>query len=375
MPESQASGLRFAARQTRPIPLSARFACEPGELLALVGPSGSGKTTILRCIAGLHRPPDAAISCNGESWADTQHGGFMPPQRRRVGMVFQHYALFPHLSALANVAAPLAHLTREARAAKAREWLARVHLDGLEARRPAELSGGQQQRVALARALAREPAVLLLDEPFSAVDQVTRRKLVRELAQMRVELRMPIVLVTHDLSEARMLADQMCILHHGAVLQAGPPDTVLARPCSVQVARQIDTRNIFAGKIGGHDAAAATTWIEWQSFRIEAHHRPEFPVGAAVAWMMPSESVILHRRDRSSRGEHENPVQGVVSECVKLGEITQIVLRVDPERNIGIAVSLPTHVAQRNNLAVGVTATVSLLKNAIHLMPPEDVAQ
>ena len=368
-----ASGLRFEARQAKPIALDAQLACAPGELLALVGPSGSGKTTLLRCIAGLHNPAQGSISCNGLAWYDSAGGVHVPPQERRVGMLFQHYALFPHLNARENVAAALSHLPYREQDAKAREWLARVHLDGLEERRPATLSGGQQQRVALARALAREPLALLLDEPFSAVDQVTRRKLVRELAQMRTDLRMPIVLVTHDLTEARMLADAMCIIHHGTTLQSGSPEEILNRPASVQVARQIDMRNLFAARVTAHDAASATTWIEWRGLRLEARYRPDFNVGTEVAWLVPNEMVVLHRRDRPSRGDHENPVAGTIAECLALGENTQAVLHTNADGE-GITFSVPTHVARRNGLAVGAAATVSLLKEAIHLMASEEAS-
>jgi molybdate transport system ATP-binding protein len=165
---SSRPGLAVSLRQSAPIPLAARFDCEGGELLALVGPSGSGKTTILRCIAGLNHPGAGAVSCAGEVWLDTAKRISLAPQRRSVGIVFQHYALFPHMSALKNVEAAMAHVGAGERAARARDLLQLVHLSGLEGRRPRELSGGQQQRVALARALARDPAVLLLDEPFSA---------------------------------------------------------------------------------------------------------------------------------------------------------------------------------------------------------------
>jgi molybdate transport system ATP-binding protein len=370
MPEWD-GGLRFQGRQARPIALDAELACDRGQLLALVGPSGSGKTTVLRCIAGLHRPLHGSVSCGDQHWYDSARAVHVPPQSRRVGMLFQHYALFPHLSAQDNVAAALSHLPHRERATRARDWLARVHLEGMEKRRPATLSGGQQQRVALARALAREPLALLLDEPFSAVDQVTRRKLVRELAQMRADLRMPIVLVTHDLTEARMLADVMCIIHHGKTLQSAPPEEMLTRPANVQVARQVDIRNLFEGRVAGHDIQTGTTWLEWRGRRLEARHRPGLAIGAPVAWMIPTENVVLHRRDRPSRGDHENPVSGTLSECLFLGETLHAVLQPDGGGYDGITFSVPAHVARRNGLATGVAATISLLKEAIHLMPPE----
>ncbi len=206
------TGLRVQLRQAGPIPLAVDLRCGAGELLALVGPSGSGKSTILRTIAGLYTPHEGWVSCGAAVWLDTAGGIVLPPHRRRVGLVFQSYALFPHLTAIGNVMAALAHRPRAEREPQARALLRLVHLDGLENRRPAALSGGQQQRVAVARALAREPAVLLLDEPFSAVDRRTRRRLHEELRELRGAVAVPIILVTHDLDEATALADRLCVL-------------------------------------------------------------------------------------------------------------------------------------------------------------------
>jgi len=233
-------GLRVTVEQSGPIPLSATFACAPGELLALVGPSGSGKSTILRTIAGLYRPASGKIQCNGDVWFDASADLAVPPYRRSVGFVFQSYALFPHMTALDNVRAALTHRPAQERVERARALLRLVHLDGLEGRRPAALSGGQQQRVAVARALARDPAVLLLDEPFSAVDRRTRRNLHRELRELRATVSMPIVLVTHDLDEAADLADNLCVLDRGETLQTGPAAEVLSAPASARVREALD---------------------------------------------------------------------------------------------------------------------------------------
>ena len=233
-------GLRLKIAQAGPIPFAAELTCAPGEMLAIVGPSGAGKTTLLRAIAGLYRPAAGQISCGGETWLDTAAGIDVPPHRRRVGLVFQSYALFPHMSALANVAAAMGRHPRGERAARARALLARVHLEGFEDRRPAALSGGQQQRVAVARALAREPAVLLLDEPFSAVDRRTRRQMHADLASLRQTLAIPILLVTHDLDEAGALADRLCVLDRGETLQTGPPAEVKSAPSSPRVRDALD---------------------------------------------------------------------------------------------------------------------------------------
>ncbi len=233
-------GLRVSVKQSHPIPLAAEFCCAPGELLALVGPSGSGKTTILRAIAGLYRPHHGLIACNGNTWLDTEKGNDTPPYLRSVGFVFQSYALFPHMTALENVKAAHGHRPRSERVDRARSLLRLVHLEGLEDRRPAALSGGQQQRVAIARALARDPGVLLLDEPFSAVDRRTRRGLHRELQELRAEVSIPIVLVTHDLDEAADLADLLCVLDHGESLLNGRTRDVLAQPASERVRHALD---------------------------------------------------------------------------------------------------------------------------------------
>ncbi|WP_342163159.1 ABC transporter ATP-binding protein [Methylobacterium sp. SD21] len=239
------SGLHVRLRQDGPIPLAVDLACGPSELLALVGPSGGGKTTVLRTIAGLYRPGEGQVTCGGTAWLDTGSGIDLAPHRRRVGMVFQSYALFPHMTALGNVVAAMGHLPEARRAERARALLRLVHLDGLGERRPSALSGGQQQRVAVARALARDPDVLLLDEPFAAVDRRTRRRLQEELGELRATLRIPIVLVTHDLDEAVRLADRLCVLDRGTTLQSGRPGEVLGSPAGSRVREALDLDGVM----------------------------------------------------------------------------------------------------------------------------------
>jgi molybdate transport system ATP-binding protein len=216
--------LEVMAQAIAPIPLDVAFRVEPGELLALVGHSGSGKTTLLRTIAGLWRPATARVRVGGTVWLDTRTGVNLAPHRRRVGVVFQNYALFPHMTAAQNVMAAL----DAPYLAEATRLLDLVNLHGLADRKPAQLSGGQQQRVAVARALARKPAALLLDEPFSAVDRATRDKLYAEIIALRAHLAMPVVLVTHDMNEAQLLADRMVVIEKGQVVRAGTTAQVMA---------------------------------------------------------------------------------------------------------------------------------------------------
>ena len=362
------SGLRVRLRQAHPVVLDAAFECGAGELLALVGPSGSGKTTVLRCIAGLATPRDGLVTCNAETWLDTGRGAVVTPQRRRVGLVFQHYALFPHLDALSNVASAMSHHPRRERAARASALLARVNMEGLESRRPSELSGGQRQRVALARALARDPRVLLLDEPFSAVDQLTRRRLRLELAQLRREIRIPMVLVTHDLDEAQILGDRLSVLHHGRTLQTGATHDVIHHPASALVARLLDHRNVFTGVVSRHDEPGRRTWLRWAGAEIECALATRFTPGTRVDWLIPESHVVMHRRERPSRGEHENPVHGVARDVVLLGGDARITLDVDGVP-APLAFEISAHVAARNRVRPGAGISVSLLASGIHLMP------
>ena len=365
---TESSGLRVRLRQERPVVLDVAFECGAGELLALVGPSGSGKTTVLRCIAGLASPPEGEVTCNGETWLDARDGAVASPQQRRVGLVFQHYALFPHLDALANVACAMTHRPRRERAEWARTLLARVNMEGLEARRPADLSGGQRQRVALARALARDPQVLLLDEPFSAVDQLTRRRLRLELAQLRREIRIPMVLVTHDLDEAQLLGDRLSVLHHGRTLQTGRMQDVIRHPASALVARLIDHRNVFSGVVSRHDEPAGKTWLAWAGSEIECQLATRFAPGDRVNWLVPESYVVMHRRERPSRGEHENPVRGIARDVVILGGDARVTLDIEGA-GAPLSFEVSAHVAARNRVTAGAEISVSLLANGIHVMP------
>jgi molybdate transport system ATP-binding protein len=360
-------GLALRLKATTPIPLDLSLEAAPGELLAIVGPSGAGKSTTLRAIAGLHHAFEGRIACGGEVWRDSASARDLPAHRRRVGLVFQDYALFPHMTALANVMAAMGHLPSPQRASHAAALLARVHLAGLEERRPVELSGGQQQRVAVARALARDPAVLLLDEPFSAVDRATRRRLQVELANLRQGLAIPIILVTHDLDEAASLADRMVLMHRGRGLQTAPPAEMLARPASAEVARLLDLRNLFTGEILAHEAGL--TRLRWGEQLLEAAPMPSLPPGTAVDWLIGAGGVVLHRRGRPSAGERENPVSGTITALLPMGEEMRVTLNVGDPEGRQLTFALPRHAAQRNGLAVNEACSVSLLRDALHVMP------
>lgn len=362
-------GLEVELERAGPIPLAARFVCAPGEVLALVGPSGGGKSTILRAIAGVYRPAAGRIAVNGEVWLDTATGRRTAPHRRSVGLVFQNYALFPHMSALGNIMAAMGHVPAPERPGRGRALMELVHLAGLEARMPAEISGGQQQRIAVARALAREPAVLLLDEPFAAVDKTTRLRLYREIAELRHLLDMPVVLVTHDLDEAVMLADRMSVLHRGRTLQTDTPQRITTRPASAEVARLVDLRNLFEARVKRALPGRGLMLLDWDGREIEAAANAGFAPGDAVSWVIPDGFVVPHRRDRPSRGERENPVSGAIESVLNIGPNAHVVLGIPGARH-PLHFSVPSHVARRNGFTAGAPATVTLLAEGIHLMPP-----
>jgi molybdate transport system ATP-binding protein len=212
---------------------------DAGSIVVLFGPSGSGKTTVLRAIAGLDRPDRGVIRFGPETWLDTPSGTFVAPQARRVGCVFQDTALFPHLTVRGNVEYGVGERDRAARTARTSDVLALVELADKAGSFPRELSGGQGQRAALARALAPRPRLLLLDEPFTALDSPVRirmRRLVRTLVR---DLGIAAVLVTHDRNEAIALGDQMIVLAGGRVRQVGAVLEVLRRPADVEAARSV----------------------------------------------------------------------------------------------------------------------------------------
>jgi ABC-type Fe3+/spermidine/putrescine transport system ATPase subunit len=227
------------------------FLIQPGELFTLLGPSGCGKTTTLRLIAGLEEPDEGEILLNGEPVAAPRRGIFVVPDKRQMGMVFQSYAIWPHLTVFENVAFPLR--VRRGTAAVVRDRvlqaLEMVGLAGLEARGSTELSGGQQQRVALARALVYTPAILLLDEPLSNLDAKLREQMRFELRALQKKLKLTILYVTHDQTEAMTLSDRIAVVHRGRFEQVGEPVDVYEKPATSFVGEFLGRTVMLEGTI------------------------------------------------------------------------------------------------------------------------------
>jgi molybdate transport system ATP-binding protein len=275
-----------------------------GEMIAVIGPNGAGKTTLLRALAGLLSLGGGRIAMDDVVLDEPASGRFLPPEKRPIGVVFQDYLLFPHLSAMDNVAFGLRSrgTTKSDARARARVWLERVGLDGQAGSRPRALSGGQAQRVALARALITEPRLLLLDEPLAAVDVSTRAEVRRTLKHALADFAGVRILVTHDPLEAATLASRIIVIEAGKVAQAGSVAEVTARPRSRWVADMLGL-NLYQGRSRGT--------------RIELNAKAELITatphdGDAFAIVMPN-AVTLHRDhpDSSARNVWPGVVDGL----------------------------------------------------------------
>jgi molybdate transport system ATP-binding protein len=275
-----------------PFALDFEFEAPAGSITALFGPSGSGKSTVLRAIAGLQSMDVARVSCGGATWTDTAAGVAVPPHRRPVGFVFQDYALFPHLTVREQLALSLGHRPAAERPARIDSLLQLVQLQELGDRHPAALSGGQQQRAALARALARDPAVLLLDEPFAAVDWALRESLRRELVRLQRTLSLTVVLVTHDFEDVAKLASHLVVLEGGAVTASGSVETLTGRNAVPGVS---GWREPAVALDAAHESERQLTVIAAGDLRLEVP-AVAAPVGAPVRIQLAAREVILASR-------------------------------------------------------------------------------
>lgn len=237
-----------------------------GEFMTLLGPSGCGKTTLLNLVAGFFSPDSGKILIDGELVND------VPTYKREIGMMFQNYALFPHMTVAANVAYGLKmrRLPKDEIARRARDALALVKLTGFEDRKPRQLSGGQQQRVALARALVINPKVLLLDEPFSALDKNLRASMQVELREIQRKLGVTTIFVTHDQSEALSLSDRIAVMSEGRIRQVGTPAEIYARPCERFVATFVGDANVLRGRLDRVEGADAIVALGGVQIKVPA---------------------------------------------------------------------------------------------------------
>jgi len=343
---------------------------EVGSTTALVGPSGAGKTTVLRAVAGLVRPTAGRISCGDSVWFDAAGRVNEPPDRRRVGLVFQDYALFPHMTVRENI--------EFSRSDPADAYLERFRIRDLERARPGELSGGERQRVALARALARRPDVLLLDEPLSALDLPLRQALRDELRTILVGWGTAAVLVTHDLTEAYRLGDRIVVYEEGRVIQAAPRSELLWQPSSRSVARIMGLRNVLQGVT--LKATSDRIQFRWRGQTLEAVNSPTHSylpaADSPLAFFIRPEYVRLIRKDRDQvdSAHHMNLMSGTIVREVDFGATWILYFRLDEpgapaQGDYDLEVEVPRLVYEILEIDRDRHWRFSLHRGSIHVLP------
>jgi iron(III) transport system ATP-binding protein len=302
----------------------ADFVLKKGTFFTLLGPSGCGKTTTLRCIAGLETPDAGIIAVEDRCLFDAKARINVPVEQRAIGMVFQSYAIWPHMTVAENVAFPLTVAKRSTRAEIAmavRRALSVVDLDGFQERSATRLSGGQQQRVALARAIVHEPGLLLLDEPLSNLDAQLRDDMRGELKRLQSKIGITTVYVTHDQSEALALSDQIAVIAHGRIIQIGSPQDIYFRPANAFVARFVGATNLLPGRLIG--ALAGRGEVEVLSGRrIRCVVPQQIDDLSAVSVSVRPESIRLLRDPPA--GGNENCLSGRISGVTFLGASRRI---------------------------------------------------
>ncbi len=340
------------------------FQVQEGQFTVVLGPSGCGKTTMLRLVAGLLRPDEGQIVLDGHVIASPQK--MLPPEQRQMALVFQSYALWPHMTVFDNVAygLRLREVARPELRARVEEALELVQLPGLGGRYPSELSGGQQQRVALARALVIRPAVLLLDEPLSNLDAALREEMRFELKELQRRLRVTTLYVTHDQSEALILADRMLVMRQGQIAQEGSPEDLYLRPSSSFVATFLGGTNLIGGTVVSVDGTTATVATPSGARLIGTV--PELARGAlrpgdeAVVAVRPSE-IRLHLDKPTG---YPNQLSGMVMERVFLGDLVEY-------RFKNPAGLLRARAPRSSPVATGLSAWVTFPVDACTVLPME----
>lgn len=340
------------------------------DLLVLFGPSGAGKTQILRMISGIVRPDEGVVVIGAEKVFDSENHINLPVRDRRIGYLFQDYALFPHMTVYENIAYGINHLERPIIQKKADELIDVMRLSGLEKRYPHELSGGQKQRCALARTLAIEPRVLLLDEPFSALDFQVREKLRADLLRIHTLYPITTILVTHDLEEAFMLGKKIAVINNGRIEQAGPREEVFYRPRTRSVAKFIGARNIFDGKVVESDGPQVAILNEdigvVRAFLTEG---TRLQTGQEVSFCIRPEEVIIIRPDRPlDYRVQDNIIEGEIISIIGKGS-TQIMFLKTGRGDTFLKIELPNFVVRKLSLGRGGRIRVSLKKESLWVIP------
>ncbi len=321
-------------------------------IVILFGSSGAGKTTALRCIAGLESMQGGRIVFDGDDWTG------VTPQRRPVGYVFQDYALFSHLDVESNIGYGIHRLSAGERRRRTVETAALLKIDDLLKRRVRELSGGQQQRVALARALVREPKLLLLDEPFAALDVATRDHVRTEIARVLRGLRIPTIVVTHDWVDALALGDEMIVMNAGQVLQKGPPQEVLTRPQHREVASVAGVETVVNGTVRSRSSGIVVLQVGSAEVFAADQDGSQFHV------CIRGEDVTLEK-GRAELSSARNHLRGTVRELSPAGILTKVVV----EAGFDLVALVTRQAIDDLALSPGAQVYAVFKASAVHLIP------
>src|SRR5919202_5253074 len=337
-----------------------------GQLVTLLGPSGCGKTTTLNCVAGLEHPDAGLIRAGDLVLTDIGRRVNLPPERRRLGMVFQSYALWPHMTVRDNLAfgLRLRKLARAEIARRIRETLELVGLGGMEGRYPYQLSGGQQQRVALARAVVTEPKVLLLDEPLSNLDAKVREQARAWLRELQQRLGITTIYVTHDQQEALAMSDLIAVMSHGKVAQYAPPEEVYRRPATRFVADFIGASSFLQGRVAGVDGGVARVRLP-SGREVEATLEERPPAHGEVVLAVRSERIRV-LDDGEGPGAGQNVLDGRVRSGLYLGASYQYVVET-PEGVL--RVDTPKELDWRDGQGGAAEVRLSIPRDAIVVLP------
>jgi molybdate transport system ATP-binding protein len=343
------------------------------ELAVLFGGSGSGKSMTLQLIAGLMEPDEGFIRSNGSIFFDKTSGINISPQHRSLGYVFQDRVLFPHMTVKENIAYGLKEeFGSEKRVQKVKEMIRLFHLQGLEEMVPSEISGGQKQRVALARALIGRPKALLLDEPFSALDNTLRLEMRRLLEEIRAEFEIAVVLVTHDTFEAYSMGDSMIVYSSGRVEQVGRPDDVFRRPKSRKVAQSLGAKNLYKARVLGRDESFQRVILGVNGLQFyvpQGLSQETFELGTEVDLFIRPEEVMIIREGKPVKDSlKRNIFEGQILEIIDKGRYHAVYFQT-LEGKIPFEISIPNYAVRNLDLSIGKMVRVALREESLWMIP------
>ncbi len=329
------------------------------ELVVLFGPSGSGKTTFFKCISGITVPDAGKVTVSNKVYYDKDKKINLPIQKRNLGYVFQNYTLFPHMNVRKNVECGLKGWEKQAMESRTMEMLKLLHIEELETRYPSQLSGGQKQRVALARALAPKPELLLLDEPFSALDKEIRTELSEKIKSIQNKLGIPILFITHNLEEAFLLADRILVLYGGTVQQLGTPEEIFYHPKNLHVAKLIGISNIFNDAwVEGYDEESGSTVLRSGDLRIKVKAR-NLNTGDKVSWGIHPENITFLLPGSGSVDHDDNTYSAYINSIINKGPKKQIAFRL-ARHNKALIAEVPLQAADALKLSTGGSCLVKM---------------